>query len=595
MKIHNSDKNKTLRKRPTLKYGMLALAILAAAIIVIQVVPGGSEDTEAADVSINLSNNSGSGTGYSWDSGGNILTISGSGNTYTITQNDASILDRTFVISSSCNATVKIDGINVYGGIELESTASLKLLLAGTNEFRRSILVPSDTEIIIDSAAGTGSTSGSLTVAASTLSGAAGIGSGMSDNSTITINGGTITAIGDIGGNGSAGIGGGRDGDGTVTINGGRVTATGGEFGAGIGGCYAAGSGNGTVTVNGGTVTAYGGLNAAGIGGGSGGAGTITVNGGTVTAYGGLNAPGIGGGYNSVLNSATAVINGGTVTAYGSGSTAGIASGNNSPAALTLKSEATLSAYTGGSKAISVSSLATGSTGYLVSAVFNTGSLPTPSSLLVYADGNTGTTLMTLTPSTAYRSFAFAIPGSTTSKDYNVYLRSGDTVYSVLRQNNDSPVLTSTQSLSTPAIVKMGGEVSVFIAVTDITEVPTSAAAGTPLALTGTVIPSNATKNTITWTVKNAGTTEATISGNTFSAAKAGTAVVTATITDGKGTGTPFTKDFTITVSGEGGGGDSGGGSGPNTMLWLGIAVVIIIFLVIAVFILHKKGMIKGI
>ena len=72
-----------------------------------------------------------------------------------------------------------------------------------------------------------------------------------------------------------------------------------------------------------------------------------------------------------------------------------------------------------------------------------------------------------------------------------------------------------------------------FDPVTNITDVPTTATAGTPLALTGTVIPSNATNKTITWNVKDAGATGATISGNTLNTTAAGTAVVTATIPGG--------------------------------------------------------------
>jgi uncharacterized protein YjdB len=91
--------------------------------------------------------------------------------------------------------------------------------------------------------------------------------------------------------------------------------------------------------------------------------------------------------------------------------------------------------------------------------------------------------------------------------------------------------------------------IDAFVAVTNITGIPTSATAWTPLTLSGTITPSNATNKTITWSVKNAGATGATISGSTFKAATAGTATITATIANGKATGTAYTKDFTITVS----------------------------------------------
>jgi hypothetical protein len=91
------------------------------------------------------------------------------------------------------------------------------------------------------------------------------------------------------------------------------------------------------------------------------------------------------------------------------------------------------------------------------------------------------------------------------------------------------------------------------VAVTGISGVPTSGTAGTPLTLTGTVAPDNATNKTIVWTVKSAGTTGATISGNTLSAAASGTVTVTATIANGKTASTPYTQDFSITIRAGGG------------------------------------------
>lgn len=90
---------------------------------------------------------------------------------------------------------------------------------------------------------------------------------------------------------------------------------------------------------------------------------------------------------------------------------------------------------------------------------------------------------------------------------------------------------------------------SVFVRVTNITGGPTAATAGTPLTLTGTVVPSGATNNTITWSVKSAGTTGASISGSTFNATAAGTAVVTATIANGLTASSDYVQDFNITVS----------------------------------------------
>jgi hypothetical protein len=88
-----------------------------------------------------------------------------------------------------------------------------------------------------------------------------------------------------------------------------------------------------------------------------------------------------------------------------------------------------------------------------------------------------------------------------------------------------------------------------FVAVTSITGVPNSATAGTPLTLTGTVNPNNATNQTIVWSVKTAGTTGATVSGSTLNTTSAGTVVVTATIVNGATATSNYTQDFTITVN----------------------------------------------
>ena len=94
---------------------------------------------------------------------------------------------------------------------------------------------------------------------------------------------------------------------------------------------------------------------------------------------------------------------------------------------------------------------------------------------------------------------------------------------------------------------------STFVAVTGITGFPTGGTAGTPIALSGTVAPSDATNKTIVWSVKSAGTTGATISGNTLTATAAGSVTVTATIANGKTASTPYTQDFTINISSGGG------------------------------------------
>ena len=94
-------------------------------------------------------------------------------------------------------------------------------------------------------------------------------------------------------------------------------------------------------------------------------------------------------------------------------------------------------------------------------------------------------------------------------------------------------------------------EIAAFVPVTDITDVPTTATAGTEVDLTvAKVVPDTATNKTIVWSIKNAGDTGVSdVAEGKFTAANAGTLELTATIANGTAVGTEFTKDFTITVA----------------------------------------------
>ena len=100
-----------------------------------------------------------------------------------------------------------------------------------------------------------------------------------------------------------------------------------------------------------------------------------------------------------------------------------------------------------------------------------------------------------------------------------------------------------------------GGEDAIIVnyfntnPVTNITNVPATVAAGMPLTLAGTVIPSNASRQTIVWSIADAGTTYPTLSGNILTATATGTVKVRATITDGIATGTNYVQDFNISVT----------------------------------------------
>jgi hypothetical protein len=87
-----------------------------------------------------------------------------------------------------------------------------------------------------------------------------------------------------------------------------------------------------------------------------------------------------------------------------------------------------------------------------------------------------------------------------------------------------------------------------FVAVTDIINLPETAIIGIPLMLTGTIIPDDATYQTIIWSVESVGTTGATITGNLFKATGEGVAMVSATIENGMAEGKDYTKEFNISV-----------------------------------------------
>ncbi|MDG0792359.1 carbohydrate-binding protein [Cohnella ginsengisoli] len=88
-----------------------------------------------------------------------------------------------------------------------------------------------------------------------------------------------------------------------------------------------------------------------------------------------------------------------------------------------------------------------------------------------------------------------------------------------------------------------------FRAVTDITAVPAAMKTGQALTLFGKVSPTNATRKSIVWRVKDAGKTGAALNGNVLTATKTGAAVVTATIEEGSAVGAAYAKDFTINVT----------------------------------------------
>ena len=156
----------------------------------------------------------------------------------------------------------------------------------------------------------------------------------------VTINGGDISALGN---GGAAGIGGGNHTDATVVVNGGTIRATGTGGGAGIGsgigsqqrepdGSKGPGAYYADVTINDGTIESASEWLGAGIGGGYGADARVTINGGTIDATGGngnsganyQGGTGIGAGY---MGLSAVTINGGTINAKGGTGSPGIGIG----------------------------------------------------------------------------------------------------------------------------------------------------------------------------------------------------------------------------------------------------------------------------
>ncbi len=91
-----------------------------------------------------------------------------------------------------------------------------------------------------------------------------------------------------------------------------------------------------------------------------------------------------------------------------------------------------------------------------------------------------------------------------------------------------------------------------FVAVTNIEGIPTIIEKGKSISLSGIIVPYHANKQSIRWSIKDAGDTGATISnGNTLTAYREGSIIVTAQIRDAIQNTQPFIKDFTIQVKDE--------------------------------------------
>jgi hypothetical protein len=278
-------------------------SLTLAAVFLFALLPVATLPATASTFSSAFNLETGIGTGlasdYSWNGVTGILTVLDFADieiTGTVTNG------RRIVVAASATVNVTLNNVSIsytdasftptsFVPLELRSGAITTLTLNGNNILMaRGLSAGIQTTgatLIIDGI-------GSLTaiggngahVNHSQIQGGTGIGGSATTSGTggaggnITINGGTVTAIGD---RNSAGIGGGYGGTGgaggTVTINGGIVTATGNGRGADIGGGggNTVGGAGGNIIINGGTVTTS---STRGISGGSGNSGgTLTMNG----------------------------------------------------------------------------------------------------------------------------------------------------------------------------------------------------------------------------------------------------------------------------------------------------------------------------
>ncbi|MCL2054474.1 MAG: InlB B-repeat-containing protein [Oscillospiraceae bacterium] len=280
----------------------------------------------------------------------------------------------------------------------------------------------------------------------------------------------------------------------TLIINGtGSVTITGGNNAAGIGlSSYDSSDTAGTIIIQSATVTAIGGINAAGIGGdGSGGnGGAVTIQGGVVTATGGTNATGIGSGRNG--------------TSHGT---------------LTLNGDGVLFAS-------SIDASRTNTRGIVF--MNNTGTF--------YGNAVTITDNVEIP-----QGHSLDIPAGAT-----LTIPSGKNIHNLGTVTNNGTINRG-GSFGTWTGNPVEGDI-VFVPVTNIDGVDGDIAANRTYTLSGTITPSAATEQTIVWSVQNAGSTGATVSGDTLTATAAGTVTVRATIANGLTETTDYIQDFVINV-----------------------------------------------
>jgi hypothetical protein len=154
-------------------------------------------------------------------------------------------------------------------------------------------------------------------------------------------------------------------------------------------------------------------------------------------------------------------------------------------------------------------------------------------------------------PNTIYATWDFPDVWTFDYTNYHVVTHGDKTNLPILSAFNNTAFSNALQIPHLPLDEGACDETPDFIPVTDITNVPTDATTGIGLTLVGTVIPANATHQTIVWSVKTDGGTGSIIAGGVLTATNPGIVNVEATIADGVAEGEDYTKVFDILVTSE--------------------------------------------
>jgi endoglucanase len=149
-------------------------------------------------------------------------------------------------------------------------------------------------------------------------------------------------------------------------------------------------------------------------------------------------------------------------------------------------------------------------------------------------------------------------PANATNKTIIWSVTNPGTTNAVINENTLTATATGTVSVlatikngktsNTDYTVSISIRIVPFVPVTSITGIPLTSYPGRNLSLTGTVNPSDATNKTISWSVENAGTTNASITGNSLTTTALGTVTVKATITNGLSETSDYTQTSDITI-----------------------------------------------